>query len=348
VKILPTEGGKPGKVQIKLDADGTWWKMLRVFDKNGRANYIEQEGGRYLNNKDVIEIDSRNLDSTFKLEFWKAKLLGVHTYLMTEVYRKQDFEGRAVKFIWKQGLEGPDSDLAPDPTAPIAETVKIEGKNVAIRSSDEGRKGYATIKFQTDVDWWTAVKIFDRSGKARLIEKVNGRYNPPTQTLVMPISAFPSEINLEFWTAKAFGVHTHLASKKLTRERFDGRTVTISWGNPVAPINETVKIEGKSVTIRSSDDGAKGYVTLKFQTTVDWWTAIKVFDRSGKAALIQKENGRYNPPTQTLVIPISAFSSNINLEFWTAKAFGIHTHMASKVLTSERFDGRTVTINWPK
>jgi hypothetical protein len=229
VKILATDGGKPGKIQIRLDADGTWWKMLRVFDKNGRANYIEQEGGRYINNKDVIEIDSSNLDATFKLEFWKAKFLGVHTHMMTEIYRKQDFEGRVVKFIWKQGLEGPDSDLAPDPIAPIAETLKIEGKNVSIRSSDDGRKGYATFKFQTTVDWWTAVKVFDRSGKARQIQKVNGVYSPKDGVMAIPISAFPSEINIEFWTAKFLGVHTHMASKKLIRERFDGRVVTINW-----------------------------------------------------------------------------------------------------------------------
>jgi hypothetical protein len=107
--------------------------------------------------------------------------------------------------------------------------VKIEGKNVSIRSSDNGTRGYATIKFQTTVDWWTAVKVFDRSGRAKLIQKVNGKYNPGNGTLLIPISAFPSEINIEFWTAKLFGVHTHMASKKLIRERFDGRTVTINW-----------------------------------------------------------------------------------------------------------------------
>jgi hypothetical protein len=58
---------------------------------------------------------------------------------------------------------------------------------------------------------------------------VNGVYNPGDGTLVMPISAFPSEINIEFWTAKFLGVHTHMASRKLIRERFDGRVVTIIW-----------------------------------------------------------------------------------------------------------------------
>jgi hypothetical protein len=349
VKILTiNDGGKPGKVQIKLDADSTWWKMLRVYDKNGRTNYVEQENGRYLNKKDVIEIDSKNLNDTFRLEFWKAKLFGVHTYIMTEIYRKQDFEGRVIKFVWKEGLESSDSDLSPDMTAPINETIKIDGKDITIRSSDGGRKGYATIKFHTDVDWWTAVKFFDRNGVAKLIEKVDGRYSPSNKTLEMPISSFPSEVTLEFWTAKLLGVYTQMASKKLIRERFDGRMVTINWGNPVVPINETVKIEGKNVIIRSSDNGTQGYVTVKFQTNLDWWTAVKFFDRNGKAKLIEKVNGRYNPGSQTLKIPINNFSSNITLEIWTAKLFGVHTQMASKVITSERFDGRTVTITWNK
>ncbi|MEZ5429301.1 MAG: hypothetical protein R2747_23840 [Pyrinomonadaceae bacterium] len=341
-------GGKPGKLQIKIDADGAWWKMLRVIDKNGNANYIEQQDGRLLNNQKVIEIDANNLNATFKLEFWKAKLFGIHTYIMSEIYRKQDFEGRIIKFIWKEGLEGDDSDLTSDLTAPINETLKIEGKPVTIRSTDDGRAGYATIKFQTDADWWTAVKMFERNGSEKLIEKTDGRYKPGNRTLQMPISQFPSEIKLEFWTAKFLGVHTYMAGKKLNRERFDGRTVTITWGRPTAPINESVKIEGKAVTIRSTDSGTKGYVTIKFNTNLDWWTALRMIDRNGRAKLIQKENGRYNPGTQTLKIPVGDFSSNINLELWTAKAFGIHTFMAAKAISAERFDGRIVTINWYK
>jgi hypothetical protein len=349
VKILRvTDGGAPGKIRIKLSADGTWWKMLRAFDKNNRANYIEQENGRFVNKKDVFEIDSKDLNDTFKLEFWKAKLFGVHTHIMTETYRKLDFDGQVITFVWRQGLEDSDSDLSEDPTAPINESLKIDGKNVTIVSANGGRPGYATIKFQTDVDWWTALKFFDRNAGPKLIEKNAGKYQPATKTLEMPLGSLPSEVKLEFWTAKLLGVHTHMATKKLIRERFAGRIVTVTWGTPAAPINETVTIEGKKVTIKSSDGGTSGSVKFVFQTGLDWWTALKFFDGAGKARLIAKANGKYNPVNKTLTIPISSLPATTKLEFWTAKAFGVHTHMASKAITSERFDGRTITINWPK
>ena len=347
VKIL-TAAGSPGKIKIKVSADGSWWKMLRVYDKNNRANWIEQEDGLYVNKKDVIEIDSSALNDTFKLEFWKAKLFGVHTHIMNETYRKLDFDGKIITFVWREGLEDEDSDLSEDVRTFINETLTIDGKEVTIKSEDKGKAGSTTIKFRTDVDWWTAIKLFDRNGKEKLIQKDNGSYNPPSGDLTIPISSLPSEVTLEFWTGKLLGVHTHMTSKKLIRERFDGRTITISWGAPAKVIDETVKIDGKTVTIKSSDTGTTGYVTIKFTTSLAWWTAVKFFDKNGKAKQIQKVDGKYNPTTNTLKLPISSFGSNITLEFWTAKAFGVHTHMTSKVITSERFNGRIVTINWPK
>jgi hypothetical protein len=124
--------------------------------------------------------------------------------------------------------------------------------------------------------------------------------------------------------------------------------VTIHWGKPAAPINETFKIEGKNATIVSAENGTAGFVTIVFNTNKDWWTAVKFFDRNGSAKLIERENGKYKSGIKTLKIPISSFSTNITLEFWTAKLFGAHTKMANKVITSERFDGRIVTITWNK
>lgn len=225
----------------------------------------------------------------------------------------------------------------------------INGSGVTIVSSTGGAAGQATIKFNTDVAWWTGVKVFERTGKAWLIEKVEGKYNPAHRTIRLRISSLPKEVKLEFWTAKGLGVHTHMATKKVIRERFDGRVVTINWGSPPATaINETVKIDGKNATIVSSNTGRTGFVTIKFQTDLTWWTAIKLFDRAGRAKLITKVNGKYSPANRTLTIPTSSLPGNTKFEFWTAKAFGVQTHMTSRSFATERLDGRTITINWPR
>lgn len=225
VQVLEARrGGEPGLIKIKLDADGTWWKMLKVNDRN----LIEQENGTYLRGKDTIVINSSDLGDTFKLEFWKAKLLGVHTHMKTETYRTEDFEGRLVRFVWKEGV--PDTDPAEGRRLPhINERVNIEGKNVTIQSADGGSPQYATIVFNTNLDWWTAIKVFDRFGNGKLIERENSRYRPGDRTLRIPINDLSSDIRIEFWTAKLLGVHTHMATKQLSRDQFKGRTVTINW-----------------------------------------------------------------------------------------------------------------------
>jgi len=368
IKILLGAGGvAPGKFRLMLDSESSWWKMLRVIGKSGMIYDIAQEDGRYFvghgnwasvqTRNASLEIDLKDLNEFVTIQFWKGKTLGVHTYIMSETFRAKDLEGWEVTFHWRDGLEDGYSDQYEDPSAPINESLTVDGKEVTIVSAPGGTANYATIKFNTDVPWWTGVKTLTRSGKtgtsfyekAWLIEKVDGKYNPATRTMVLPINLLPKEVKLEFWTAKALGVHTHMATKKVIRERFDGRVVTINWGSPPATaLNETVKIEGKNASIISSNTGRPGFVTIKFQTGLAWWTAIKFFDRAGKAKLITRANGKYSPANSTLIVPISSLPGNTKFEFWTAKAFGVHTHMTSRSFATERLDGRTITINWPK
>lgn len=350
VKILSTSaGGVRGKIKIRLDADGDWWKMIRAFDKNNNYKSIEQENGGYKNRVEEIEFDTNALNDRFKLEFWKAKLLGVHTHMMTENFHKADFDGKVVTFVWQEGLESDGSDTTEDMTAPINETMKVDNKEVKIVSSENGTNGYATIRFQTGFSWWTAVKFFDRSGTAHLIQKVDGRYTPGSKQIKIPLNRLNSEVKLEFWTAKFLGAHTHIASKNLLRERFNGRVVTITWGNAVAPINYNITADGSRVTIRSSESGGEpGYAKIRFVTNKAWWTALNIRNRNGALYTTFKENGKYNRSNQTIKIKISDLPSNVKLEFWTAKAFGVHTFMTSHSIANDRFDGRIVTVTWNK
>jgi hypothetical protein len=361
IRVLKAGSISQGKFRILLDSDSSWWKMLRVIDKNGLVYSIAQQNGRLSvmignetrmfvpNGNSSLEIELTNLDEFVKIQFWKAKFLGAHTYITSETFRARDLEGAEVTFNWRDGLEDGYSDQYEDATAPINESLTIDGSGVTIVSSTGGTAGQATIKFNTAVAWWTGVKTFERTGKAWLIEKVEGKYNPAHRTIRLPISSLPKEVKLELWTAKTFGVHTHMATKKVIRERFDGRVVTINWGPPPATaINETVMIDGKNATIVSSNTGKTGFVTIKFQTYLAWWTAIKFFDRAGRAKLITKVNGKYSPANRSLTIPIGSLPGNTKFEFWTAKAFGIQTHMTSRSFATERLDGRTITINWPR
>lgn len=233
VQIRRVASRFPGRIHIKLNSDNEWWKMLRVIDRNGLSYSVEQMNGRYRteagNQRKMssISIDSKDLGDTFKLEFWKAKFLGVTTYIRSETYRKQDFVGRVVTFNWREGLN--ETGQNGDPLAPINEALTIDEKRVTIRSSDNVAKGSVKLVFRTGLDWWTALKFIPRDGKARSITKVDGKYAPANNSLTIPISLLKPTTTLEFWTAKAFGVHTRMSSKSIARERLDGRTVVIDW-----------------------------------------------------------------------------------------------------------------------
>jgi hypothetical protein len=227
LEILRTgRKARPGLVQIRLSSDGTWWKMVRMFDRTGREHRIEQENGGFVSNVSMIEMNTNTLGGTFKVEFWKAKFLGVHTHMHTQTFNTADFDGYNVTLNWREGAGKSDAAKL---RQPINESLSIDGKRIRIVSQNNGTKGYVTIAFSTNLAWWTAIKMFDRAGRQILIEKIDGRYKPSNRMIRMPTDSFPSEITIEFWTAKTFGVHTHMSTKKITRERFDGRTVDVSW-----------------------------------------------------------------------------------------------------------------------
>ena len=343
VKIV-SQPGTPGKIQIKLDADSSWWHSLNVKTKNGTNVYVEQHYGGFLNGKDVIEINGSDLNNTFSLDFWKAKFLGVHTHVMSETFRKRDFLGRSVKFVWQEGLA---SDSVNYSLKPINDTMTVNGQKLTIKSSENGRKGYATIKFQTAISSRTSLNFYDRSGTGKMITKDSGRYNPATKTLQIPLKQLKSTIELEFWTAKFLGVQTKMGSRKLFRERFDGRTITILWGKAVEPINYRLKVDGTFATIKSTEKGTPGYATIVFKTNKPGWTALSFKNRNNTYRTISRQGG-YTPRSGFIKIPIKDLPSTVSLEFWTAKFLGIHTYMGNKLIANDRFDGRVVTITWNK
>ncbi len=74
------------KVQIQLyplKDSGAWWKAIKVVDINGKGHWLEWENGKFVNppNKNQpgqLWLSRSALEDTLRLEFWKAKELGIH------------------------------------------------------------------------------------------------------------------------------------------------------------------------------------------------------------------------------------------------------------------------------
>jgi hypothetical protein len=164
--------------------------------------------------------------------------------LVTEAIVMQEIEnpgktGRDISNFFT-GLLGSAVVSRPDttsPTAPIHDSFRIESGRAVVSSNDNGRAGVANIQFATNLDWWTAVVIRDVSGNVIEISKVDRKYSlhrnrqmlGATNVAVIPIASLPSQVSIEFWTAKTFGVHKQLVIMKYRKERLNGRTVSIGW-----------------------------------------------------------------------------------------------------------------------
>ncbi len=138
------------------------------------------------------------------------------------------------------GLVGRAAVSAPD-KAPVSsninDTFRIENGKAVVRAVPNGQTGYTTIQFATNLDWWTALVIRDRSGKVLEIARndrkyriqLNGRNGGTTNAILISTAYLPAQVQFEFWTAKTFGIHKQLVIMKYRRERLDGRNVGIAW-----------------------------------------------------------------------------------------------------------------------
>jgi hypothetical protein len=118
-------------------------------------------------------------------------------------------------------LVAPDEFLSPPP----------DGDKVYFYASP-GQEGAITIALRSGagVTWWKGVKVFgsDTGDAIGLVETQDQSHGPNVVSVNM--DAFtPGEARLEFWKAKAFGVHTDVMHYFLQPEEYVGQTLNFSW-----------------------------------------------------------------------------------------------------------------------
>lgn len=81
-------------------ASGTWWKAIKVVDKYGRGHWIEVENGRFLKGTRQLLVSRSTFEDQVRVEFWKAKFLGVHSYVGAQDVIITPGGGNAIKVWW--------------------------------------------------------------------------------------------------------------------------------------------------------------------------------------------------------------------------------------------------------
>jgi hypothetical protein len=96
----------------------------------------------------------------------------------------------------------------------------------------EGQKGKITFSLSTknDITWWKGIKIFGDGtwNTIGLLETTDSDHGPARKTI--DIAQFiPNASRLEFWKAKAFGVHTDMVHYVFDPTAFNGKTLSFVW-----------------------------------------------------------------------------------------------------------------------
>jgi len=210
-----------------MNTDGsTWWKGIAVVDKNGRKTWIERQDGSYLTT-DTIEMSRNRFGNEVKVEFWKAKFLGVRTYMQTWNYPTDQLVGRQISFLWNEGEPTPPASVAP-PSGTFSISGDAADGKVRVTTRSLPAKGRVRFEIDSTVAWWNAIKIVDNRGIELWIELEAGQHLG-NQTIEVPISRFDSNVKVEFWKAKFLGVRTYMKTQTYATAAVDGRVVKFVW-----------------------------------------------------------------------------------------------------------------------
>lgn len=99
--------------------------------------------------------------------------------------------------------------------------------------------------------------------------------------------------------------------------------------------------------IKPSKNVNKNSIRFSLSTAhdINWWKAIKVFDKRGMISLLSTQDDDHGPK-QSPLINISDFGNEIKLEFYKAKTLGVHTRVDTKKISTSQIKGSEISFKW--
>ena len=141
------------------------------------------------------------------------------------------FEGQIEKLI--EFIENLGGEAVVDETADITQLVvgkdkdKVKMQIKSLKSVDKNSIRFS-LSTASDINWWKAIKVFDKRGMISLLSTQDDDHGPKQSPLIN-ISDFGKEIKIEFYKAKTLGVHTRVDTKKIPTSQIRGSEVSFIW-----------------------------------------------------------------------------------------------------------------------
>jgi hypothetical protein len=119
------------------------------------------------------------------------------------------------------------------------------------------------------------------------------------------------------------------------------QTLPAPGGTFTTPDNDAIRFD-----VSSGTPGRIGIV-LKTNPNVTWWKGVEIFGDTtwNRIGEVQTQDANHGPAVQN--IDIRQFvPDRSRLEFWKAKAFGVHTDIVNYTFDPLKFDGKVMTFLW--
>jgi hypothetical protein len=221
-----------------IDGNSSTGRWVIEFVQNTEFFRIKKEGTNKYLNMERGPLECSNVPAGYWTSHWKRVHVGGDFYRIVNRFRKGQVLNMEKGPLEASGVPaGYWTSHWEFQTAYLPSVIDVDNNSDDVIESLSGQPNlpHYAIRFSLStsksVNDWKGIKIFNKEGVEVCLLETNGDTRGPITSKNFSPGEFGSSIKVEFWKAKAFGVHTHVGTRYLNNrsDQLRGQEILYKW-----------------------------------------------------------------------------------------------------------------------
>lgn len=222
-KFIPPHSQSSHWKRIKTDKYGYY----RIQNRYNKTTFINSKGGT---------LKATNVTSDSYSSHWTMKKKDKAGKMYADFIEDKSEEPKATPVA--QPKEEPVQPVQPAlpkmPPAVLSDVVTVDGNNDNVLTHYEPKmdRNHVTFSFEVNqnITWWKGIKVFNEDGDMICLLSTQDNDKGPKFSKRFSAS-YCGKVKIEYWKAKAFGVHTHVGTEYIDLGTLRDYNIGFEWEN---------------------------------------------------------------------------------------------------------------------
>lgn len=219
-KFVPPYSESSQWKKIKTDKYG----YFRIQNRYNKTAYINSKGGT---------LKATNVTSDSYTSHWTMKRKDRNGNKYADLIEDKSEKPKAVP-VAQPKVEPVQPATPVMPPAVLGDVVTVDGNNDRVLTNYEPKmdKNYVTFSFNVNqnITWWKGIKVYNDRGEMICLLSTQDNDKGPKYSKKFSTNNL-GKVKIEYWKAKAFGVHTHVGTEYIDLATLKDYNISFKWLN---------------------------------------------------------------------------------------------------------------------